>query len=112
MSSADVGDVAWLEPWSPVGDAQHAAKLERELAKEVARGHVLFGRPAKAVAVRGDQDDVLFVVANPDQFAVVHLAWVSGADRPPWPRTTLFQTLAEFVDTRMTSDHEDFECSG
>jgi hypothetical protein len=108
MSGTDVGQVAWLEPWSPLVDSRHAAKLERELTKEVARGHVLFGRVARALAVRGDQDEVLFEVANPVQFAVVHLSWVAGSDRSPWPRTTLFQTIAEFVDTRMTPDHEEF----
>jgi hypothetical protein len=112
MSGAEIAKVAWLEPWSPVVDSQHASRLERELAKEVARGHALFGRVAKAVAVRGDQDDVLFAVANPDQLAVVHLTWSSGADYPLWPTTSFFRNVAEFAEARMKPDHEDFEFAG
>src|SRR5215472_494224 len=89
MNDLDPEKVGWLEPWSPVKNQQHAAWLERELKKEVVRGHVLFGRAAMAVAVRADQDDVLFQISDPTQLAVVHLTWAARADRPPWPSTSL-----------------------
>ena len=65
-------DFEWLEPWVPVAD-QDREGMERELTHELAAGHVLFGRKACAIGRRNDQDDVLFVVDGPRQFAVVHL---------------------------------------
>jgi len=108
MNDVEVEKVDWLEPWSPVVDPKHAATLERELKKEVTRGHALFGQNARAIAVRSDQDDVLFAIGNPIRLVVVHLTWLSGADRPPWPRTTFFESASEFVEKQMKADHSAF----
>jgi hypothetical protein len=102
--------VQWLVPWRPVvhSDASH---LERELRRELAPGHPLFGRNdgATALAVRQDCDDVLFELRDPTRFAVVHLTYTTAPpDTPPWPETEVFEDMESFVQRRMKADHDDF----
>ena len=96
----------WLEPWVPVAD-QDREGMERELTHELAAGHVLFGRKARAIGRRNDQDDVLFVVDGPRQFAVVHLTYARET-RPEWPHTIVFESVQEFVEACMLPDHEEY----
>jgi hypothetical protein len=82
--------VDWPQPWIPAGKAADAAALVRELQKEIAPGHSLFGKTVSAVAWRRDCDDVLYEVAGePKEFAVVHLTWKGSREadpRLPWTR--------------------------
>jgi hypothetical protein len=94
----------WIEPHSPDG-------LELELQREVAPEHVLPGKSATALAVARDRDDVLFAVNEADslRYAVVHLTW-SGKTAPcPWPATTFFESLEQWIEW-MKADHEDYTC--
>ena len=100
-------NIGLLDPWGAVSEPR-AAKLEEELGRELASGHVLFGRRAKAVAVRCDCDDVLFELRDPPQLAVVHLGWGVHHELPPWPRTELYSDLADFVERSMKPDHLDY----
>jgi hypothetical protein len=106
--AAAIEDVEWLEPWSAVVDDGTRADLEDELAKEVAPGHLLFKRPARALARRHDQDDVLYAVGNPSQLAVVHLSYATKPDNPPWPSTAVFKDVTAFIEGRMKLDHEEY----
>jgi hypothetical protein len=101
-------NIEWMEPWTPIVDPALRTSLETELRNEVAQGHVLFGRSAMALARRSDQDDVLFAVDNPSQFAVVHLSYAARPDRPPWPDTICFDDVETFVEGRMRPDHEEY----
>ena len=100
--------VTWLEPWALV-EENDRRPLEHELRRELAANvrHVLFGRPTRAIGRRSDRDDVLYLVENPRQFAVVHLTYVCET-RPEYPRTTVFETFSEFVEARMTPDRDEF----
>ncbi|MCP3883012.1 MAG: hypothetical protein GY701_32130 [Sulfitobacter sp.] len=72
-----------------IQDETARAAMERELKREVARGHVLHRVPAHAIARCYHCDDVLFGLAD-GRFARVHLSWPhKGPDRPPWPRTEI-----------------------
>jgi hypothetical protein len=100
----------WLIPWRPAKNSDGAA-LERELHRELALGHPLFGRTegAKALAARQDCDDVLFQLSGPPQFGVAHLTHVkTPPDKPPWPQTEIFEDMSGFVEGRMKADHDDF----
>jgi hypothetical protein len=109
----ELGEVEWLDPWQPA-----APGLERELAREVGRGHALAGRRAVAVARRIDNDDVLFYLPDgPTPLAVVHLTWTGRRERKPeWPYTVLYHSVADFVERRMRPeawprpDHRGDEC--
>lgn len=97
-----IEDVALLEPWTAVTSP---AGLEAELARELAPGHRLFGRTLRAVAKRGDRDDVLFVDAQ--IAAVVHLTWAKETT-PEHPNAEIFASVEDWVSRRMNADHDDF----
>jgi len=66
---------------------REAAQLAQELLRELAEGHSLHGRPARAIARRIDNDDVAFV----------HLTWAGTGD-VQWPRFELVERLPEEDD--------------
>jgi hypothetical protein len=99
--------VEFVLPWYSVShDTVQMDAMERELRRELASGHPLFGLPVKAVARRQDCDDVLFALRDgTGRVAVVHLTWTqSSPERPPWPVTTLFANLEAWPDESMGSD--------
>ncbi len=102
----------FLEPWVEIKKAGAAPNRARELAKELERevgvGHALSGIKAHAIAVRIDQDDVLFELEDGNKaLAVVHLTW-SAKTSSPYPRTKLFETWDHWVRESMRPDHEDY----
>jgi hypothetical protein len=101
--------VKWLEPWYSISsDLVQAAGLEGELYRELSAGHPLFGLPARAIGRRDDCDDVLYCLED-GRAALVHLTWISEPpDRPPWPHTTFFPSLATWAMEGMRADHDDF----
>jgi hypothetical protein len=95
--------VVWLPPWAPC-----APGLEGELAREVGPRHPLAELAAVAVARRSDTDDVLFFLPNaPSPLAVVHLTWSSTREPSPWPATTFYTSLEDWIEHRMQPDYAD-----
>lgn len=92
-------DYVFPEPWRDlrgrdVEDASKRSKLEAELLREVADEHALARVKPTAVARCVHCDDALFALGD-GRFAAVHLSYPKEApDRPPWPRTKLFDTWA------------------
>lgn len=87
-------------------EAEERRRVEDELAREVAPGHVVHGQRATAVAACEHCDDCLFGIDG-GRFAVVHLSWPDhGPDRPPWPHTDLYDTWAD-VEAYLTQ-HDDY----
>jgi hypothetical protein len=101
----DLSAVRLLEPWERLGWDSRVT-LEGELSRELVAGHELFGRPVRAVARRRDRDDVLFVVAQPDRLAVVHLTFAGSPEHPPWPTTEIFDAAWKFVDRAIADAKE------
>src|SRR5258705_4254458 len=98
--------VHWAKPWMRI-EPRHRISLKRELEREVGPSHPLFGRPARAVARRGDADDVLFVVEEPTELAVVHLTYTSAPPaREGWPKFTRYRDGREFVDAMLRDSAE------
>jgi hypothetical protein len=66
-----------------------------ELASELGAKHALKGHDMRAVAVRQDCDDVLFVSTDqPPIVAVVHLTYANRPEPDPrWPETTFFASM-------------------
>ena len=98
----------WLPPWEAVS-TDAAIAFERELSQELAPGHVLFDRPAQVIARRSDQDAVLVVLQAPTEFAVVHLTFSGGPERPPWPTSEKFPSASAFRQRRMVPDHHAYQ---
>ncbi len=99
----DAEAIDWLRPWEKVGDS--APGLERQLIREVAEGHPLFGLSVTAFARRSDTDDVLFGVGvSKERLAAVHLTW-GGRQEPPLPGTDLFESFESFKTQVMEPDN-------
>lgn len=100
--------VNWLEPWAILHPTERG-DVERELRREIGRGHILHGRNARALLRRVDRDDVLFVLNVPVQLAVVHLTFTAmSPERPPWPTTETYDQVWKFVD-RTHRDAAEYE---
>jgi hypothetical protein len=99
-------DIAWLEPWQAVS-GERALQLERALARELAPGHVLLGRRVQAIGARSDCDDVLFLVSDPEELAVVHLTHKRQAAAHT-PFCMRFESLASFIEGCMQPDHLEY----
>ena len=94
-----------FEPW-----AKCPGGLEKELRKEVATTHVLFGVEAISIARRIDNDDVLFYLPKyKNPFAVVHLTW-SGRpeDNSVFPYTKLYTSLKDWTENCLKADNLEF----
>jgi hypothetical protein len=98
----------FLKPWLAIG--AEASRLEQELVAEVGPRHQLEGRPMRAIAIRQDCDDVLFVSADePPLIAVVHLTYANRPESDPaWPQTTIFESMHDWIERGMKADHDDF----
>jgi len=98
-----------LDPWHSLADAAESQGLEEELQSELRRGHELFGVAVRAIARRIDCDDVLFSLEDGSgRVAVVHLTW-SSRERPPWPDTDIYASLAVWAADRMSRDSEAYK---
>jgi hypothetical protein len=88
-------------------EAAGRERVERELRRELAEGHVLYGIDAVAIAAcNGHCDDVLFALEN-GRFALVHLSYPDNApDRPPWPDTDIFDDWEQAA--AYAEDHADW----
>lgn len=108
----DIDKTSWLIPWEALNEELRIS-VERELQKELAHGHVLFGRKLCGLAHRRDCDDVLFQLNGSNQLAVVHLSFPRpGPDRPPFPSTEIFESFDLFVAERMKPDNDDWNWNG
>jgi hypothetical protein len=109
MGATSPLSIALLEPWEAV-DVTVATALVEQLRREVTGGHPLHGRDAVAVALRIDNDDVLFTFPDgPEACAVVHLTY-AGASRlhREYPSTVFYSTVEEWVDECMVRDHREY----
>lgn len=80
------------DDWYAIDDPEEARGLERELAREMPRGHILLGRGVRAIARCGASDDVLYRLDD-GTLAQVHLTW--NVERNPlWPGTSIYPDLA------------------
>jgi hypothetical protein len=93
----------WVEPGTPDG-------CVTELVREVGPGHPLFSKPAKALAVARDCDDVLFEFEDAGRLrcAVVHLTWSGRREHSAeWPGTQMFDSLVLWIEW-MKAQHEEY----
>lgn len=97
--------IRYLEPWSAVG-GDEAAALQAELRRELAPAHPLRERPTLPIARRKDCDDVLFLLEDSGEVAVVHLTWRGGTEPDPGcPETRIEASLEAFATGPMRRDH-------
>ena len=84
----------WPEGWEDVT----SPTLVEELHREIAKGHVLFGRPVRTIGRRSMTDDILYELVDTGELAAVHLTWADKKERPPYPWTEIFATFEEWAE--------------
>lgn len=95
------------KPWEPI-PATRAANAVAELERELGPAHPLHGRRVRAVAIRCDCDDVLFLLVDEEPAcAVAHLTFAGKEQNPLWPETRLFESLEAWARDCMMPDHEE-----
>lgn len=75
--------------WVELTDRE-SGSYKRELKKELARKHILFGRGLTPVAKCIGCDEVLIDIANELMWALVHVTWRRALEKAPQPMTTVF----------------------
>jgi hypothetical protein len=89
-------DVRWL--WA---SRTNREALRAELDREIAEGHALAGFIAEVIAKCEHCDDVAIVLRD-ETFAIVHLTWSRGPEKPPWPRWIACPTAADVIQEMTT----------
>jgi len=92
-------------PWAPIDRTAQPA-FERELRRELPKGHALFGKAVRAIARRVDRDDVLFEVGGGPRVATVRLTYREETD-PARPVTNIHESFEAFRTTRMREDADE-----
>ena len=98
----------WMKPWGPMpsnGRGNHEAELRRE----VGPNHPLHDVKLTAMAVRGDNDDVLFRLEGRAEHVVVHLTWSGHKEPPPFPFADFFSSFEDWVERGMKPDSAEWE---
>jgi hypothetical protein len=105
-----MNDIPWKDPWYSIDDAPKIqSAMNAQLAREMPVGHALEGYRYHAIARRMDNDDVLFVLDDGPEVAVVHLTWRSSRETSPvWPHTARFSTLEAFIVECLEPDAADY----
>ncbi|MCH1642939.1 hypothetical protein MJ257_22835 [Paenibacillus timonensis] len=97
----------FLEPWKE----ERSEIYTNELYKELSSSHILKEEKVSIVARRMDCDEVLFKLLNkPQKYAQVHLTWSGKPEKDiKWPRTKIYDSLEEWINTRMIIDNNEYE---
>jgi hypothetical protein len=96
--ASDLPESWWdLRPHSHREDKQRDI-LQNELRREVDRGHLLHGRTFAVIARSQAQDDILLALDD-KKWAIVHLTWQRAPEVPPWPVTTVSDSLSDAIAT-------------
>ncbi|MFB4322438.1 hypothetical protein RB298_08905 [Priestia sp. BR_2] len=97
-------DFTYLEPW----EDETSDRFADELSKEISSEHILFGVQVKTLARRCDRDDFLFsLIEQPGTYVQVHLTW-KHEESADWPKTLLFSSFEDWVNTSMLPDNRDY----
>ena len=99
----------WLEPWTSTegSEAAYLKTFAEQLARETSHGHELH-RLAVRLIGRGNGDDALFeILDGSGRVAEVHLDW-QGKQKPPWPSSVVYGSLAEWRENRMIPEHKEW----
>lgn len=100
----------WLEPWWSTEDFDESfhETFRKQLELEVSLGHAMYQIPARLIA-RGNGDDALFqILDGSERVAVVHLTWSKSQEHLPWPITSIYASIEEFIKEVMLLENKDW----
>lgn len=72
-----VANIEWQEPWRAIQFATEIPHVQNQLEREVSVQHPLYGRDARVIGRRIDNDDVVAVLRD-GTYVNVHLVWATG----------------------------------
>jgi hypothetical protein len=103
-----IDNIVWRMPWRPLNHPLDRPALQRQLERELAEGHPLWGKDTEVVGRRVDSDDVL-VLCSDGTMVVVHLDWATGPHKNPaeYPSVIACQSLIELQQV-IDSDAHDY----
>lgn len=86
--------------WSEIENSK--GTFEKELYKEINKGHILYGIKVKEAAHREDCDDVLFFLMDgTNRYAVVHLTWTRSMEANSFfPKTKIYDNLIDLINAQ------------
>jgi hypothetical protein len=86
----------WPSGWAALSDDEKRTNIELELRSEVSPGHLLYGRPVRAIGRYRYSDEFLFSLED-GRVAEVHFTWhVEGS--PDWPCTSMHPSFLGWAD--------------
>lgn len=105
------------EPWialrqrkQRIGRRGLVARHHRELRREIARGHLLYGRAWKVIGPGVPARDDALLLLDDGAVALVHLTWRGAPEPPSWPMTEIVtspdELRAELEDRGYESCYE------
>ena len=104
----DIERMNWRLPWRRLDHPLDSPALQRQLERELAGGHPLWGKDAEVVGRRVDTDDVV-VRCRDGALATVHLDWAKVPHSRPWeyPSVLMHQSAAA-LQQLIDSDAADY----
>lgn len=104
-----VESLNWRLPWRALNHPLDIPALQRQLERELADGHPLWGKSVEVIGRRVDSDDVL-VCCSDDTLATVHLDWAAVPHEKPqeYPSTLFHESVAAF-QLVIDADAEDYD---
>ena len=91
--------IEWKIPWRALQFAAEIPGVQRQLEQEITAKHPLFGRGARALGRRIDNDDIVAILSD-GTFVNVHLVWGRGPGAFPeqYPSWFLYGSQAQFIN--------------
>ena len=87
-------------------DTKTAQEMHAALSVELGRGHFLYGRKLKVIAI--DPHDGLVVEVDQQLVALVYLTWSGQEEKPPFPQTEVLYSPARLEQHMERFDRPDY----
>ena len=93
-----MNSIEFEKPWLFIESEVDRNRLIEELKREINSNHMLFGKKSIPIAIREDDDDVIFKISD-DSYALVHLTWSGKQEKDErFPFTEIFSTLRDLLE--------------
>ncbi|MBL8551188.1 MAG: hypothetical protein JNJ73_14470 [Hyphomonadaceae bacterium] len=87
----------WPPGWREVSEGERLG-LKAGIVRDLASGHILYGRAFNVIARRDDPDDVL-IQADDGEVAEMHLTWAKTC-RPGFPGALLYMDMKHWREAQ------------
>ncbi|WP_310372514.1 hypothetical protein [Rhodoferax ferrireducens] len=103
-----VESLNWRLPWRPLNHPLDLPALQRQLKRELADDHPLWGKSAEVIGRRVDNDDGL--VCCSDGTLATHLDWAKETHVKPWDYpSALSHESAAALQRAIDADAADYD---